>query len=49
MTDTDKKEHILSFRTTFDQADDIKRQARARGISLSDHLNKLILSHCERG
>jgi hypothetical protein len=47
--DTPKKEHIVSFRVSFTDADRLKRQARKNGETLSEHLNNVFLKHYGRG
>lgn len=33
--------HVLSFTTTFEQADDLKRESKRYGLTLSEYLNQL--------
>jgi hypothetical protein len=38
------REHVLSFRTTIENADELKREARKHGLGLSDYLNNVVLN-----
>jgi len=45
MTPTKTKptlEHTISFRTDFDTVDKVKNEARAKGVSVSKHINELL-------
>lgn len=44
-----KKEHVISFRASFDDVDKVKREAIHKGVSLSAYLNDLFLKHYGRG
>ena len=37
----EKKEHVITFRTTIDQADQLKRKARIAKLSMSAYINRI--------
>ena len=37
----EKKEHVITFRTTIDQADQLKRKARIANLSMSAYINRI--------